>query len=289
MDKETTEIFQIDRELAEQGVPFHARPSHAAPNILKNKGISCAFNSPRFREATKKFENVFSGDYRTDNYQAVGLIASCDRVKKIEPCIPFGTVKISSYVALGFSSEEEFYFWCRYDDNIVADAHHAFIDIYSLIEGKEQENSIASMYRQNSDNLLTAVVNNLAQSYNTSYTNVQLLCLYIELNLKAALLDVGISENRVRNYKHNLINLMKRLFKEKKFEKDEMILSDLRKFPKYTDSRYSQNKHSRLQIIKLALFSQFVAASSRRRFYENSYYNQFEKIGLPERSYNLDK
>jgi hypothetical protein len=97
---------------------------------------------------------------------------------------------------------------------------------------------------------------------------LQPICLSVELALKGTLLHLGVPEADLRKPKlfgHDLVKLAQRVTHERKHRDDPLLLSSISKFPDYVADRYRETKLTRLEIVRLALDAQFIAASSVRR------------------------
>lgn len=281
-------ILRIDERFAQEGIPFHARPFHAAMEILGAK-ISIDFSkNPLFDEIVHTYERLIPEVKFTWPGMGTGLIASIDRVKKVTVGIAYGNVKLDIYKGLGFSNEKEWFDWCRKDYKIAAKSAFAFADMHDLVYGINEntttENNSSVLWGLAAEQM-KLVSENLSQSGSISSSVLQPICLTAELSMKGTLLHLGISERDLRNPKlfgHNLLKLGEKMVQEKSHKDDQLLLDMLTKFPNYVDDRYRETQLTRLEVISIALSAQFIAASAVRRISGRDISSQIEtsELGL---------
>lgn len=282
------DILRMDEYFAQEGIPFHARPFHAAKKILGTRFSMGFGQDPLFDEITHAYERLIPEVKFTWPGMGTGLIASVDRVRKVTIGVVFGTVNIQIYKGLGFSNEKEWFEWCRKDYKIAAKSAFAFADMHDLIyginENTTKENN-SSIFWGLAAEQLKLVTESLSQSGSISSSVLQPICLTAELSMKGTLLHLGISEKDLRNPKlfgHNLLKLGGKMTQEKSHRDDQLLLDMLTKFPNYVDDRYRETQLTRLEVISIALNAQFIAASAIRRISERDLASQIEtsELGL---------
>ena len=263
------EIYKIDEKLAQKGIPFHARPFHAAQLFLE-KGFSLDLNqNSLYQDIIKAYTDLIPEVNFTWHGMGTGLIASVDRVKKVTIAVAFGSPQISLYQGLGFSTENELSKWCRRDDKIITKSLFAFSDMYDLVYGINDLDSVENKsitFWKIAISHLNLIADNLMSSYEVNSAILQSICLVAELSIKGTLLHLGIPEPDLKNkYRHNLYKLANKMCSEKPYKDDQLLLNLISKFPKLVESRYDETTFTRLKIISLALNAQFIAASAIRR------------------------
>jgi hypothetical protein len=278
------DLLRLDEQFANDGVPFHARPLRAAMELLGAFSIGPNEN-PRVSEITRAYARLFPEVRFTWPGMGTGLVASLDRVKKVTIGVVFGTTQIPVYKGLGFSNAEEWTTWCRDDPKILARSAFAFADMYDLVYGidlKVQRNKYCSTYWGLAAEQLKLVAASLSNYGAINSAVLQPICLCAELALKGTLSHLGYSTDQLRDRKlfgHNLKNLSSAVVREIKHRDDGFLTSALDRFPDYVADRYRETDLTRLEIIDLALATQFVAASAVRRISGEDMAFQIETTG----------
>ncbi len=170
---------------------------------------------------------------------------------------------------MGFDSRESWLKWCRHEPKIAAMSYYTVADIYDLTYGinqRQQTNSIATKHWKLALSNLEDVANILTSNFSVDSV-VQPICMVAELSMKAALLYCEIDEKTLKSKSigHNHIKLAELMASLKPHKDDTLIASVVNKFPNYVMSRYNPAGLTRLDVVRLALGSQFIAASSVRR------------------------
>ncbi|MCW5297732.1 hypothetical protein DXT88_06035 [Herbaspirillum lusitanum] len=279
-----SDLLKLDERYAIEGIPFHARPAHAAMDILGVQ-FSMGFNSnPQIAELELAYARLIPEVEYTWPGMGTGLAASIDRVRKVTIGVVFGVVTIAVDQGLGFSNHREWAEWCRNDRMIAEKSAFAFADMHDLVYGIERgtRSHNASVFWGLAAEQLKLVAESLSQSGSANSAILQPICLTAELALKGTLLNLGVSERDLKDRKlfgHDLTKLGQKMTLERGHRDDHLLLAALKKFPDYVDERYRETKLSRLEIIALALDAQFVAASAVRRISGEDLAGQMEAIG----------
>lgn len=281
------DLFKLDEEFAKSGVPFHARPIHAAKKLLgKNFSIGLTDN-PLVEQIQKAYERLIPEVKYTWPGMGTGLVASIDQVKKVTIAVIFGTVDITIDKGLGFSNHQEWSNWCRGNREIAIKSAFAFADMHDLVYGIDKSKGYSATLWGLASEQLKLVAESLSQSGAISSPILQPICLTAELAMKGTLLYLGVQENDLRNPKlfgHNLTKLGQRMNQEKSHRDDSLLLNMLSRFPDYVGNRYRETELTRLEVISLALSAQFIAASSIRRISGSDFANQIESSEIGSRS-----
>ncbi|HDL6904384.1 TPA: hypothetical protein PXM78_002663 [Yersinia enterocolitica] len=282
------DILKLDERFAREDIPFHARPFHAATEILGEQFSIGFFDNPQVSEIQRAYARLIPEVEFTWPGMGTGLAASMDRVRKVIIGVTYGTVNITVDKGLGFSSHQEWATWCRSDPKIAGRSAFAFADMHDLVSGIDhntQHKNVSTLWGLAAEQL-KLVAESLSQSGSISSPVLQPICLTAELAMKGTLLHLGIPEKDLKNPKifgHNLLKLGQKMTQEINHRDDSLLLNALSKFPDYVGDRYRETKLTRLQVITLALDAQFVAASSVRRISEEDLALQMETTGLGPR------
>ena len=263
------DLLQLDNSYAETGVAFHARPMRAAVDLLGDKfslGVGDNSQTQAIIHAYKRLipeaDAIWPG-------MGIGLTASVDQVRKVTVGVIFGTPLVTPERALGFDSRESWLQWCRNEPEIAASSCYAFADLYDLTYGinqMQQANAAAIGYWKLALSNLEDVANILHANFSVTSV-IQPICMVAELSMKATLLYRGVEQKTLRSSDvgHNLIALAELMASVEPHRDDALVATVANKFPDYVKSRYQAAGLTRLDVVRLALGSQFIAASSVRR------------------------
>ena len=214
----------------------------------------------------------------------IGLAANVDQVCKLTLPVVFGTVPFEPWQA-GFASNIEWWNWCRQDPAIAGNFALAVADLYDFTNGLSEVEQInpeaVTLWRMAQSNL-EDVVNTLPTTFSHD-TVVQPICMVAELSMKAALVWDGVDPDSFRRGKngHNLASLACCMAKACPHRDDPRIDDVVAGLPPYVESRYKPAGLKRLQVVKLALGVQFIAASSLRRITGTDLAREYEDRNWP--------
>lgn len=112
------DILTLDERFAREDIPFHARPLHAATEILGEQFSIGFIDNPQVGEIQRAYARLIPEVEFTWPGMGTGLASSVDRVRKAIIGVTYGTVNITVDKGLGFSSHQEWAAWCRGDPKI---------------------------------------------------------------------------------------------------------------------------------------------------------------------------
>lgn len=261
-------IYKLDKKYALEGIPFHQRPLKAVMDILDISSVISAIEHPQFNDVINIYGKLIPETVVTWPGMGTGLVTSIDRVKSFTMGVGYGCPEVNLDRGLGFDSHEQWSSWCRNDRKIAADSCFSYADTYDLIYGIDDLSHSA-----NPDviALLELVASNLeviAHTLPNTYISgsvIQPICMAVELALKGVLIHLGLSKSEIKNLGHDHTALWESLISRAGHRDDALIKNIIKRFPDYVNSRYKGPELSRIQIVKLALGAQFIAASALRR------------------------
>lgn len=266
--KET--LRALDLKYAEQGLHLHQRPFRAAMEILGPAFVMGVGGNPEVQKIMDAYAEMIPEV--DDNWpgMGVGLVAVVDQVRRFVLPVVFGSPgPIDVWAALGFSSQEEWWHWSREDRDMAARTSFAFADVadltYGLDDMKGGSGPELTLWQMATSNLADAA-NGLPTTFSVD-SMLQPICMTAELSLKAALVKNGADPNSFKGPAgHDLKKLMERLAREMPHRDDATATDIVAHLPPYVASRYAPAGLNRLQVVRLALGVQFLAASTVRRF-----------------------
>lgn len=264
------DILKLDERLAQEGIPFHARPFRAAMEILGEQFVIGFGGNPQVSEIERAYARLIPEVEFTWPGMGTGLVASVDRVRKVTIGVAFGSPYITVDKGLGFSNHQEWAAWCRDDRRIADRSTFAFADMHDLVYGIDhstKQNNAKTLWGLAAEQL-KLVAESLSQSGSISSPVLQPICLTAELAMKGTLVHLGVAEKDLKNQRlfgHDLAKLGQKIAQDSSHRDDQLLLNALSRFPDYVGDRYRETQLTRLEVIALALDAQFVAASAVRR------------------------
>lgn len=278
------DLQRIDRQYAQAGVAFHARPLRAAMDILGSQFVMGVGGNPEVEQIAEMYRRLFPQVDRIWPGLGIGLAASVDDVRRVTVAVVFGTCAVSVHEALGFNSHEEWARWCRNDRIVAACSSFAFADLYDLTYGIDEidRNSPSAEYWKLALSNLEDVTNILATGFSVTSV-IQPICLAAELAMKASLIHMGVDPaalaRRDVGHKHEI--LAGRMTKLRPHRDDPFVRRIAAELPDYVQSRYQSAGLNRLSVVKLALGVQFMAASAVRRIGSRDVASAMEQDSWP--------
>lgn len=277
------DLLRLDREYARKGIPFHVRPFSAVNDILGRM----SFGGPSDPDADaicEAYERLVP-ETKSLPLVGVGLAASADQVRKVHVPLAYGRYRLVPEEALGIENDEEWSRWCRGDSSIGARTYLAVADAvdfaYGLDDVRGQSTPAVRFWTKARSHL--AEVAEILSGTGAEATVIQPIFMTAELSLKAVLLSLGETESVLasREIGHRVVRLAELVAERSPHRDDSLVGEVARNMPDYVESRYSAIELTRLDLVRLALGAQFVAASSLRRVGERDLALQMESSDWP--------
>ncbi|UCQ12808.1 hypothetical protein [Edwardsiella tarda] len=278
------DLRRLDKKYAQEGVYVHQRPLKAAIDILGTDFSFGFFSNPEVQSIVDAYTAMMPEVATSWPGAGIGLIASIDQVRKITFPILYGENKLEIWEIAGFSSDVEWWEWCRKERKIAAEVSFAIADIHDFTMGLNEIEDYASealtLWNMSRSNL-EDIANTLPNSFSHDSV-IQPICMVAELSCKAALVWSGISLDTLKGKNgHNLTYLAHAMISQKPHRDDRLIKAVINSLPSYVASRYKPAGLNRLQVVRLALGVQFIAASTLRRITTSDLAIQMESEGFP--------
>lgn len=265
---------------------MHQRPFRAAVDLLGPAFRIGVGGNPEVQAITDAYAAVLPEAEETWPGMGIGLAASVDRVRKVVAPVVFGNGggPLDVWKTLGFQTPQEWQDWCREDRIIAAESHFALADLFDFTYGVDDVRG----GKPGAQTLWHMAASNLADAANalpTTFTvdsMIQPICMVAELSIKAALVFNGASPSDFKGAKgHDLAALAERMATEMPHRDDPLVKAVIAKLPPYVKSRYEPAGLTRLEVVRLALAVQFVAASSVRRISQRDLAARMESAPWP--------
>ena len=276
----------LDRKYAEEGVPTHARAFRAAMEILGSGFVIGAVENPEVRRIFAAYEGLRPDMKESWPGMGIGLAAVGDHVRRVTVPVVFGSAPLEPWQALGFENGAAWWSWCGEDRTLAGQTHFAFADLLDLTYGLKElasANQRARELWEMATSNLSDIASTLPGTFSVDSV-LQPICLVAELSLKAALVQNGGDPDgfaKRGGEGHDLVRLAARLHGELPHGDDQHIGEIISRAPAYVKSRYAPAGLTRLEVVRLALGVQFIAASSVRRFSDAGYAKQVEQGDWP--------
>ncbi|CCG85994.1 hypothetical protein [Erwinia piriflorinigrans] len=278
------DLRRLDKKYAEEGIHVHQRPLNAAIDLLGTSFSFGIFSNPEVQHIVDAYTAMIPEVETSWPGAGIGLIASMDQVRKITFPVLYGEKELEVWQIAGFLSNEEWWVWCRKERVVASEVSFAIADIHDFTMGlNEIEHcpSEALTLWQMSRSNLEDIANTLPNSFSHDSV-IQPICMVAELSLKAALVWNGVDLNTLKGKNgHNLAYLAQAVMNKKNHRDDRQIKAVIDNLPPYVASRYKPAGLKRLQVVRLALGVQFIAASSLRRITTSDLAIQMESGGFP--------
>jgi len=263
----TDDLLRLDHEYASAGVPLHQRPFRAALRLLGGGFVLGPYGNPEIKRITEAYAALIPEVREVWPGAGIGLVISVDQVRKFALPVAFGARRpIALWEALGFQSRDNWWQWCRRDLRIAAESSFAVADVGDLFAGIDRvsPSEALTLWRMAGSNL-EDVSNALPLAFSVDSVT-QPICLTVELALKGALVTVGADPKSFKGAPgHDLVALAKEVSRAVPHRDDALIAKVVARLPPYVQSRYSPGGLRRLDVVRLALGAQFIAASMLRR------------------------
>lgn len=273
------DLYRIDAELAKKGVARHARGFHTAMKILGPEFAIGVGGNPKVDEVIADYDRLFPDADHSWPGNGIGLAASVDQVRKITVPVVFGTCQVVVSKGLGFDTHDEFSKWCRYDPDIALRAAFAFADVFDLAYGRREVSNASPEVIETwtlALSQLEMTTNGLLGGFDLSALT-QSICMTVELSLKAALTHLGVDAKKLRGLSHKNGDSAKLLASLKPHRDDALVKVLVDRLPSYVGSRYKRANLTRLEMVDLALGSQFIASSTLRRLTSRDFASHIER------------
>lgn len=278
------DLRRLDKKYAEEGIHVHQRPLNAANDLLGTDFSLGIFRNPEVQRIVDAYTAMIPEVKTSWPGAGIGLIASMDQVRKITFPVLFGENRLDVWQIAGFLSNEEWWEWCRKERTIAAEVSFAIADIHDFTMGLNEIEDCASealeLWEMSRSNL-EDIANTLPNSFSHNSV-IQPICMVAELSLKAVLVWHGVNLSTLKGKNgHNLAYLAQTVMDTKPHRDDQRIKAVIDNLPPYVASRYKPAGLRRLQVVRLALGVQFIAASSLRRITTSDLAIQMESGGFP--------
>lgn len=270
-----TEEFlrKVDDRLIEEDVAPHQRPFSVMAKWMDEKGIYGDFlDERRWKSLMTAYKKLYpTGDFSMPGLLSAG-VAIRDRMYPVHVGITFGTVSIDPLKMITISREELSSIFNTHPQEGWK-ALYGVCDIWDFaysIDDLRSNDHAATDLLNNARSAITATARTLLGATDTD-SAVQSCCLAAELSLKGVLTILGVPDKTIKSLSHNLVKAADLLMSIKSNSNDQMLRDACDNFPNYVSTRYSSHGLKRVELMALAMRSQFVAAEALRRVSDRNF------------------
>ncbi|WP_122740060.1 hypothetical protein [Pseudomonas viridiflava] len=264
-----TEEFlrKVDNRLIDEDVALHQRPFSVMAEWMDEQGISGDFlDERRWKPLMAAYKKLHpTGDFSMPGLLSAG-VAIRDRMYPVHVGIGIGTVSIDPLKMITISKEELFSLFSTYPQEVWK-ALYGVCDLWDFaysIDDLRFNDSPAADLLSNARSAITATARTLLGATDID-SAVQSSCLAAELSIKGVLTILGVSDKAIKSLSHNLVKAADLLISMRSNDNDQMLRDACGNFPNYVSTRYSSHGLKRIELMALAMRSQFVAAEALRR------------------------
>lgn len=271
-------VIQTDQTLIEQDVPLHARPFGVVMAWMKVTNVGGDLLSPALWNPVKAiYQKLYpSGDFSMPA-MLIGGVALRDRFYPARVNVGFGTINIDPVKCIEIPPQELRVIWQQRPDQVWR-AIYAVADLWDFAYGVNDLRSAkpeACVLWANAQSAIASTARTLTATQDHDAA-VQSACLAAELSMKGVLAHLGWDEPRYRKLSHHLPELAQAIINERPSSGDAHLKAAADQFPDYVKTRYGPHGLTRVQLMGLAMRSQFVAAEALRRVSDRNLAGQIE-------------
>lgn len=281
-DKEIFELVErFDREMIQEGIEPKARSLGLARKIGEEFKISVVFGRGNGAEVQKMFDH-HNSMYRASDL-AIGSIHSglafhLDLFFRVDLPIVYGSGKLDPLKQTDATEIQLHRIFSREQDgkSFISD----IVDVFDIgaclggFEGFQQPKEEAMRFFRMASFHSQSVVAALTGIFDFK-GSIQSALLCSELSVKAALIEIGLDENSLKNKMgHDLKKAIPILCEQADFDKSELELN-ISALPHFVTSRYDTKNWTRTEVSSIAKTSQRILAIISRKFSGNSFAAQF--------------
>lgn len=271
-------IMKADKKLSDEGIPLYQRPIRVGLMWLKEQKIIGDIISP---EIKTPIENFYKKFYKSKNFsfppilKGGVLIRGCIYLANVY--LSYGSFSIDPLKCIEISSAELNLIY-KQDKMLVGSAIYSVLDLWDFaygIDDLKERSKAADQLWHNAKSSIHSTASLLSDSCNINAA-LQSICLSVELSLKGCLAFLDIPECRLRKLGHDNVKLVDELISLRPSSSDNLLRNMASTFPDYVKTRYQAHELSRIQLMKLFVKSQFIAAEALRRVSERNLVKELE-------------
>lgn len=262
------DLYKLDLKYANEGVHPHQRPFRAARELLGADFVLGVGGNPEVDRIIEAYALLVPEGRETWPGAGIGLAVSVDRALKLTLPVVFGRPLIVPWKASGYATEAEWWQWCRQQRDIAAAAHFAFADLFDFAYGLneiEHGNAEAATLWHMAQSNLADVAHTLPVTFSVDSV-LQPICMVAELAMKGTLLWQGADPKTLKGADGHVHSILAGRMAAAKAHRDDPVVALIAsRLPPYVESRYKPAGLTRIEVLRLALGVQFIAASALRR------------------------
>lgn len=256
------DIIKIDNELISKNILIHARPFHAALGLMELNGVYGEIS--KFCEATQKlYETIYPKQNFSFPTLLIGGISFRDQLYITKIPLIYGNIGKNLFEFVDIDKSELSLIHTYYNEQY-RQAAYCICDLYDIAFGIDQ------LLKQDKDENLNYWLKMVLSSImSTAFTlsekinlenAIQSSLLSIELAIKSCLLYLGCDYSQIEKLGHSKLKMINKLAEYTKIKNNDHFSQLYNSLPEYVSSRYSEQSLSNLELVNLAIKSQFLVA-----------------------------
>lgn len=260
-------VEELDEQLIRTDVPLHARPFNVALAWIQQQNASWnVLDSKIWNPLNSIYSELYpSGDFSVPSL-LVGAVQLRDTTYFATAELGYGQFTVDPVKSIDIPAAEFQLIWERHPDQVWS-AIYSVADIWDLaysIEDLARKNQIADDMWANARSAIASTAYALKSGGGGS-SAIQSACLSAELAMKGVLVCLGAPESQLKKIGHNIEALGRKLVETESRANDDFFLAACAGFPNYVESRYTSHQLKKVQLGKLGMRAQYVAAEAVRR------------------------
>lgn len=269
---DTDFVLTSDKKLILEGVTLFKRPFYVAQEWAKENNLHVDLLDPYFFESiVAPIQKIYNSLYPKGDFSfppiLSGGVAIRDNIYSVRIPLGYGEFSINPLDLIDIDKSELEVIFTYYQE----EGWQALYGVCDLVDFGYGASDLISM-ESPATGFLERTIEQIAAFSNISSNHipidafVQTALLSAELAFKATFIHLGYSEEYCRKkFSHRHVDMALYLAQEIPGHSDDKILKICEKFPDYVHSRYNSTGLNRLELIRVAMGAQFVAAECTRR------------------------
>lgn len=265
-------VLTSDKKLILEGVLLFRRPFYVALEWAKENNLPVNLLDPDFFELiVAPVQKIYNSLYPNGNFSfppiLSGGVAIRDNIYSVRVPLLYGERSITPLDFIDIDKSELEIIFTYYKEE-GWQALYSVCDLVDFGYGASDlisTNSPATGFLERTIEQIAAF-SNISSNHIPIEAFVQTALLSAELAFKATFIHLGDSEEYCRKkFSHRHVDMALYLAQKIPEQSDDEILKICKNFPDYVYSRYNSTGLNRLELIKVAMGAQFVAAECIRR------------------------
>jgi len=266
-------VMEVDDELVQEGLQPYQLPINACSRIADRIGISFSIGQEKddFVEAVHK---IYEKLYRASDLHMppmhIGTFMFRDVFLPLRVFVIYGKVRLSPMQGM-HDVPENVLKWVFHNDETGQTFCDQWIDLYDFVYGLDDVEKLKNhpaqaiefwlLAKQQLEGAAATLLGSIDK-----YTVIQNSVIAMELLLKGALFANGMTEKEVRNYSHNMKELVEKACEIMPNADHTRLKMMVGRAPKLVERRYQMKDYKRTELGQIMMDAQYAAGEVLRQF-----------------------